>query len=401
MKTKYRILRLLSLFLIGIIVKCKNVENKKGEYNSDMKERELVESRGGVEIKKSDFGKTSDGKIVEKYSVSNASGLEMNVINYGGIITSLKIPDKNGKYEDVVLGLDNIKDYEDGSPYFGAIIGRYGNRIANAKFSLDGKDYKLDANNGPNSLHGGKKGFDKVIWNVEPNSGENEASLKLSYMSPDGEGGFPGNLQITVTYTLNSNNELYVNYEATTDEKTVINLTQHTYFNLTGDFSKKVLDHIVEINADSFLPVNKTLIPTGKLKPVAGTPFDFTEPKTISKGITQENSNEQLNIGGGFDHSWILNKENKEVAFAASAYEPESGRFMEVYTSEPAIQFYTGNFLDGSLPAKGGGEYEKRSGFCMETQHYPDSPNQENFPSTILKPGETYTSETSYKFSVK
>ncbi|MCM4157304.1 aldose epimerase family protein [Gramella sp. AN32] len=395
MNNLYKPLKILSLALALIFIQCKDAEKNKEPETSPKTDGP------GMKIDQSGFGKTADGKEVEKYIISNSAGLEMSVISYGGIITSLKVPDKNGEYKDVVLGFDNIQDYENGSPYFGAIIGRYGNRIAKGRFSLDGKEYKLDTNDGPNSLHGGNKGFDKVLWNIEPSSGEDEASLELSYTSKDGEGGYPGNLETTVTYTLNSNNELHIKYEATTDKKTVVNLTQHSYFNLTGDFSKKILDHVVEINADEYLPVDKTLIPTGELKPVKGTPFDFTEPVKIATGMEQENSNEQLKRGPGFDHCWILNEQDSGVRFAASAYEPGSGRFMEVYTNEPALQFYIGNFLDGTLPAKGGGNYEKRTGFCMETQHYPDSPNQKDFPSVVLEPGSTYTSETSYKFSVK
>lgn len=400
MKNLFKPLRLLVLFLSLVFVQCKDA-GKDNETENLSESQQTENNEGTMNITQSDFGKTAAGEAVEKYTITSKAGLEMSVISYGGIITSLKVPNKEGIYEDVVLGFDNIQDYENGSPYFGAIIGRYGNRIANAKFSLDGEEYQLEANDGPNSLHGGEKGFDKVVWNIEPSASEDSASLKLTYTSIDGEGGYPGNLEITVTYTLNSNNELNIQYGATTDKKTIVNLTQHSYFNLTGDFSKKILDHIVEINADQYLPVNKTLIPTGELRSVEGTPFDFTEPTPISEGMKLEESNEQLKRGPGFDHCWVLNEQDNGIRFAASAYEPNSGRYMEVYTNEPAMQFYIGNFLDGSLPAKGGGSYEKRTGFCMETQHYPDSPNQEKFPSVILEPGEKYTSETTYKFSVK
>ena len=386
------------LFFAGLLLSgCKNTS--ESEQNNTNTNEELNQT--AMRIEKSDFGQTATGEAVQKYTITNDQGLEMSVISYGGIITDLKVPDKNGNYQDVVLGLDSVSQYENGSPYFGAIIGRYGNRIANSKFSLDGEEYQLEANDGPNSLHGGNKGFDKVVWNVEESTNADSATLKLTYTSPDGEGGFPGNLETTVTYTLNSDNELIIKYEATTDKKTVVNLTQHSYFNLSGDFSKKITDHIVEINADEYLPVNQTLIPTGEIRPVEGTPFDFTEPTAVSKGMEQEKTNEQLKRGPGFDHCWVLNNQDSGVRFAASAYDPDSGRFMEVYTNEPAMQFYTGNFLDGTLPAKGGGTYGKRTGFCMETQHYPDSPNQDDFPSTVLEPGETYTSQTSYKFSVK
>ncbi len=402
MKKHYNSLRFFCLAFALIFIQCKDAGNGSDSENLSVSEQEEGNNKkAAMNIEQSSFGETSEGKSVEQYTITNASGLEMSVISYGGIITSLKVPNKEGKYEDVVLGFDNIQDYENGSPYFGAIIGRYGNRIANGKFTLDGEEYNLDTNDGPNSLHGGEKGFDKVVWNVESSTSEDTATLKLSYTSKDGEGGYPGNLETTVTYILNSDNELDIKYEATTDKKTIVNLTQHSYFNLTGDFSNKIVDHVVEINADKFLPVDKTLIPTGELKPVAGTPFDFTEPTTIAKGLELEGSNEQLDRGPGFDHCWVLNDQDSGMRLVASAYEPKSGRFMEVYTTEPALQFYIGNFLDGSLPAKGGGKYEKRTGFCMETQHYPDSPNQENFPSVALEPGEKYTSETSYKFSVK
>lgn len=402
MKNYYNLLQFLCLALALTFVQCKNAEKENDAQNtSETEQREGTRDERGMKIDETDFGVTKAGDSVKKFTISNAAGLEMSVISYGGIITNLKVPNKEGDYEDVVLGFENIENYENGSPYFGAIIGRYGNRIAKGKFSLDGKEYSLDTNDGPNSLHGGNKGFDKVIWNIEPSGGEDEASLKLTYTSKDGEGGYPGNLKTTVTYILNSNNELHIKYEATADKKTVVNLTQHSYFNLSGNFSNNILDHVVQINADEYLPVDKTLIPTGELKEVKGTPFDFTEPTPISKGMEMENSNEQLKRGPGFDHCWVLNEQESGMRFAASAYEPTSGRFMEVYTDEPAIQFYIGNFLDGSLPAKGGGNYEKRTGFCMETQHYPDSPNQDEFPSVVLEPGETYTSQTSYKFSTK
>lgn len=400
MKKHYHSLRLCCLAFTLIFIQCKEANNGSDSENSSVEQQE-ENKETTMNIEQSSFGETADGKPVEKYTITNNSGLEMSVISYGGIITSLKVPNKDGAYENVVLGFDNIKDYENGSPYFGAIIGRYGNRIANGKFAIDGEEYSLETNDGPNTLHGGEKGFDKVVWDVESSTSEDTATLKFSYTSKDGEGGYPGNLETTVTYTLNSDNELDIKYEATTDKKTIVNLTQHSYFNLSGDFSKKIVDHVVAINADEFLPVDKTLIPTGELKPVKGTPFDFTEPTPISKGLEMEGSNEQLDRGPGFDHCWVLNEQDSGVRLAASAYEPDSGRFMEVYTNEPALQFYIGNFLDGSLPAPGGATYEKRTGFCMETQHYPDSPNQEKFPSTVLEPGEKYTSETSYKFSVK
>ncbi|AVR46230.1 galactose-1-epimerase [Christiangramia fulva] len=396
MKTTTNLFKIALMAMVFLFSQCKN--GQKEEEQTAVEEQ----AETGFTIKTEDFGTTKNGEKVEKYILSNESGLEMSVISYGGIITSYKAPDKNGNYEDIVLGLDSLSQYENGSPYFGAIIGRYGNRIAKGKFTLEGKEYQLETNDGPNHLHGGNKGFDKVVWNVEPGEAdENSASLKLTHTSKDGAGGYPGNLDVTVIYTLNKDNSLDISYEATTDKTTIVNLTNHSYFNLSGDFSEKILDHLVEINADQFLPIDKTLIPTGELKSVEGTPFDFTQPTQIGKALELENSNEQLKRGPGFDHCWVLNNQDSGVRFAASAYHPESGRFMEVYTNEPGLQFYTGNFLDGTLPAKGGGTYGKRTGFCMETEHYPDSPNQKGFPSVVLKPGEKYTSQTSYKFSVK
>ena len=393
----------ISLFRVSLVclsltlVQCKNSSEEKNEDQELEKEEKDV----AMSIKKESFGVTKEGDSIEKITVSNQDGLEMSVITYGGIIQNLKVPDKNGNYEDVVLGFDSISQYENGNPYFGALIGRYGNRIAGGKFSLEGEDYQLETNDGPNHLHGGEKGFDKKVWAAETSKDGESAVIRLSYESADGEGGYPGNLKSVVTYTLTPENELNIKYEAETDKTTIVNLTQHSYFNLSGDFSKTILDHVVEINADEYLPVDATLIPTGELKPVEDTPFDFREPKEIGKDLSMEDSNEQLKRGMGYDHCWVLNEQDAGMRFAASVYHAESGRFMEVTTNEPAIQFYIGNFLDGTLPAKGGGNYEKRTGLCLETQHYPDSPNQEAFPSVVLEPGETYTSETSYKFSTK
>jgi aldose 1-epimerase len=390
-----------STCLAGIIcftlvnIQCKNDKKDKTE------DSEIMENKENLVIQKKDFGATSEGEKVDLYILRNAQGMEVEIITYGGRITSIKAPDKNGKYEDVVLGFDSIGQYVSDNPFFGALIGRYGNRIAKGEFSLDGKKFSLPLNDGENHLHGGEKGFDKVVWKVEEVP-ENKNSLKLSYLSQDMEQGYPGNLNTVVTYTLNDNNSLDVLYEATTDKKTILNLTQHSYFNLSGDFSSTILDHEVKINADKYLPVDATLIPTGEQKNVEGTPFDFREAKTIGRDIVKENEDEQLKRGLGFDHCWVLNEQNSGVRFAASAYHPESGRLLEVFTDEPGIQFYTGNFLDGTLTQKGGvGTYGKRSGFCLETQHFPDSPNQDDFPSVVLAPGEKYTSKTSFKFSIK
>ena len=337
---------------------------------------------------------------IEKYTLKNANGIELDVISYGGRITSLKVPDREGNFENIVLGHDKLEDYiREDNPFFGAIIGRYGNRIANGKFTLEGKEYTLVTNNGTNHLHGGIKGFDKVLWNIEPLNNDNTSSLKLTYLSKDGEEGYPGNLNVSVIYTLTNDNALQVSYQATTDRVTIVNLTQHAYFNLSGDFSKPILDHEVVINADSFLPVDATLIPTGEIRPVENSPFDFRTPKVIGKDIDVEN--EQLKLGKGYDHCWVLNGEQGTMRFVASAYDKASGRFMEVFSEEPGVQFYTGNFLDGTLPMPKGGNYEQRTGFCLETQHYPNSPNQSKFPSVVLKPGEEYSSKTTFKFSIK
>ncbi len=381
---------LICLALIN--VQCKN-ENKEQPENSDQS------AQKDNPVLKTDFGSTPDGEPVELYTLRNKNGIEVEIITYGGRITSLKAPDKDGNFENVVLGFDSIENYTSDNPYFGALIGRYGNRIAKGEFTLDGETYTLPKNDGENHLHGGVKGFDKVVWQAE--EGDENNSLKLTYISEDMEQGYPGNLETVVVYKLNEDNSLDVTYEATTDKKTVVNLTQHAYFNLSANFDQKILDHLIEINADEFLPVNQTLIPTGEMKEVEGTAFDFREPKLIGEDISKDNEEEQLRLGQGYDHNWILNDQGSGMRFAASAHHPESGRFMEVHTDEPGIQLYTGNFLDGTLPQPNGGTYAHRTGFCLETQHYPNSPNEENFPSVVLEPGETYSSKTSFKFSVK
>lgn len=349
-------------------------------------------------IAKSSYGKTSDGQAVDKYTLENARGMKMEVITYGGIITSLTAPDKEGTYENVVLGYDNLGQYQEENPFFGAIIGRYGNRIAQGKFSLDGNDYTLETNDGANHLHGGVQGFDKVVWKATEMPSDTDPGLKLTYLSPDGAGGYPGNLNTTVVYTLKADNTLAISYEATTDKPTIVNLTQHSYFNLSGNPATTILDHVLMLAADKYLPVDGTLIPTGELAPVAGTPFDFTEAKAIGKDI--EGSDDQLTKGKGFDHCWVLNNPGGSAP-VSTLHHPGTGRFMEVFTEEPAIQFYSGNFLDGTLPVPGGGTYALRSGLCLETQHYPDSPNKQEFPSVVLQPGEQYATTTSYKFSVR
>ncbi|HXG64998.1 MAG TPA: aldose epimerase family protein [Blastocatellia bacterium] len=350
-------------------------------------------------IQKQAFGKTPDGTPVELYTLTNARGAEAKIMTYGGIVVSLRVPDRNGKLDDVVLGYDTLDGYVKNNPYFGALIGRYGNRIARGKFTLDGRQYTLAQNNGENHLHGGVKGFDKVVWNASEIRDKNGVGLKLTYLSKDGEEGYPGNLSVTVIYTLTNNNELRIDYAATTDKKTVVNLTHHSYFNLAGQGAGDVLGHELMLNADKFTPVDKGLIPTGELRSVRGTPMDFTKPTPIGARIEQQD--EQINFGGGYDHNWVLNKSGNSPTLAARVYEPTTGRVMEVYTTEPGIQFYSGNFLDGSITGKGGKVYQKRYGFCLEAQHFPDSPNKPNFPSTVLSPGQKYTQTTIYKFSAK
>ena len=352
-----------------------------------------------VSINMTPYGVTAKGFKIDEYLLSNQQGMEIGIITYGGIITSWTAKDKNGDYEDIVLGYNTLAEYEDETPYFGALIGRYGNRIAKGRFTIDGKEYTLATNNGVNHLHGGLKGYDKVVWDAKTIVGDSTVSLVLSYLSKDMEEGYPGNLETRVTYSLNNKDELSVKYEAKTDKTTVVNLTQHSYFNLSADFNKTILDHELVINSDSFLPVDSTLIPTGEFRDVTDTPFDFRSSQVIGKQINSENS--QLKNGLGYDHCWVLNYQDKGVRFVASAFEPESGRLLEIFSDEPGIQFYSGNFLDGTLPSKNNGRYQHRTGFCLETQHYPDSPNQDHFPSVILSPGDKYVSNTIFKLSVK
>ena len=350
-------------------------------------------------IVKTAFGNLPDGQAVSLYILSNKNGMTVGITNYGGAIVSWTAPNKNGKYEDITLGCDSIGGYVKGVPYFGAIVGRYGNRIAKGKFNLEGKTYTLAVNNIGNHLHGGINGFDKVLWTAMPVSGDDSA-LKLTYTSKDGEEGYPGNLVVEVVYTLQKDNALKIDYKATTDKATVVNLTNHAYFDLTGNGNNSILDHELVLNADKFLPVDKTLIPTGELKPVAGTPFDFTKNFKIGARIN-DTTNIQIQYGGGYDHAWVLTDTAKTLRLAATVTEPTSGRVMEVLTTEPAIQFYTGNFLNGTVIGKSGVAYPRRSAFCLETEHYPDSPNKPKFPSTVLKPGQVYQTTTVYKFSVQ
>jgi len=351
---------------------------------------------GSTPVKREPFGKMADGKAVERFTLTNANGVVLQAINYGGIITSLRVPDRNGRLDDIVLGFDNLDGYLKDHPFFGAIIGRYGNRIAKGAFTLEGKTYKLATNNGVNHLHGGNKGFDKVLWAAEPVAGRN--AIAFTRTSPDGEEGYPGNLRVRVTYTLTDANELIVDYAATTDKATPVNLTQHSYFNLAGQASGDILGHQLMINADRYTPVDDTLIPTGELAPVAGTPFDFRKSTAIGERINQKDA--QLTNGKGYDHNWVLNRKGDGRQLAARVVEPKTGRTLEITTTEPGIQFYSGNFLDGTLTGKAGAVYKHRTGFCLETQHYPDSPNQPKFPSTILKPGAEYKTSTVFTFGV-
>jgi aldose 1-epimerase len=348
-------------------------------------------------VKKESFGSV-EGNPVDLYTLTNAHGLEARVTNFGGAIVSLRVPDKKGQFADVVLGFDKVDDYTTNEPNFGVIIGRYGNRIGKARFTLDGKEYKLAANNGPNTLHGGIKGFSKAIWKAEPFQSSKGTGLAFTYISKDGEEGFPGNLKTKVTYTLTDKDELIFDYEATTDKATPVNLTQHSYFNLKGEGQGGILGHELMLNADRFTPVDENMIPTGELRSVKGTPFDFTKPTAIGARINSDD--EQIKLGRGYDHNFVINRKDSKLTLAARVHEPETGRVLEVYTTEPGVQFYSGNFLNGKLVGKNGHAYQQRDGFALETQHYPDSPNHPEFPSTILRPGKTFRSETVLKFSV-
>lgn len=354
------------------------------------------ESSSQRAIDRGDFGEI-DGRALSLFMLTNASGGQVGITEYGGIVVSLKVPDRHGEFGDVVLGFDTLDAYVADTPYFGAITGRYANRIAGGRFSLDGTDYELAVNNPPNALHGGIKGFDKVVWNGEPNAEGDGVVFK--YVSADGEEGYPGTLTAQVTYTWTDDHELRIDYEATTDKPTVLNLTNHSYFNLKDGGASPILDHELTIDADRYTPVDETSIPTGELAALEGTPLDFRQPAAIGARIGDDH--EQLRFGAGYDHNYVLNRESESLALAATVYEPESGRVMEVLTTEPGVQFYSGNFLDGHHVGKGGVAYEHRSGLCLETQHFPDSPNQPEFPSTVLRPGETYSTQTVYRFSTR
>ena len=380
-------MKIIPLSLVLLLAACANTDAQKPAALAS------VEKKGSVS--KSAFGKTPAGELVDLYTLTNAAGIEVKAITFGGIITSIRVPDRNGKFDDVALGFSQLEPYLRNPPYFGAIIGRYANRIAQGRFTLDGRTYTLAANNAPNHLHGGVKGFDKVVWKTEPFQNADAVGLVFTHTSPDGDEGYPGTLRVKVTYTLNNRNELAFDYEATTDKATPVNLTQHTYFNLAGEGNGDVLGHLLTIHASRMTPVDSRLIPTG-IASVDGTPFDFRTPVAIGARIAA--SDTQISAGNGYDHNFVIDRQGSETVMAARVEDPSSGRVLEISTTEPGVQLYTGNFLDGTLTGKSGRPYQRRSGFALETQHYPDSPNHPDFPSTILKPGDTYRSRTVYAF---
>ena len=355
----------------------------------------------GLSSEQKPFGKTNDGTAVEQYILRNSHGMQATVITYGGVLQSLKVPDKNGKVDDVVLGFDDVQGYQSGTAFFGATIGRFGNRLAGGAFELDGKRFQVPLNDGPNSLHGGAQGFDKHVWKAAQVKGKDSVGVTLTYLSKDGEMGFPGNLKTEVTYSLNEKNELHINYKATTDKPTVLNLTNHSYFNLAGAGNGDILKQVATLHASHYTPVNATLIPTGEVAPVKGTPMDFLKPTPIGQHIKEDHP--QLKFAepkqGGFDFNWALDTKGNVKQLAAEVHDPESGRRLQLYTTEPGVQFYTSNFLDGSVKGKAGKTYLHWSGFTLETQHFPDAPNQPKFASTRLNPGQTYTQNTVFKFS--
>ena len=380
---------LLGVFLAAMAVSIAGCAKKKGQVK-----RTTGKGAKTMSIKTEPFGQTPDGQEVSLVTMTNPNGLRAKVTNYGGILVSMEVPDKDGNLGDITLGYDKLEEYIKETPYFGATVGRYANRIGKAKFTLEGVEYTLAANNGENHLHGGTKGFDKVVWKiVDEKTDGDEAILKMKYLSKDGEEGYPGNLDCTVTYTLTANDELKFSYEATTDKTTVLNLTNHAYWNLAGQGSGDILGHELMLAADKYTPVDEGLIPTGEIKSVKDTPMDFTKPMAIGSRIEK--------VAGGYDHNYVLNSGGGELALCARVSEPRSRRVMEIYSTEPGIQFYTGNFLDGSITGKAGKVYNKHYAFCLETQHFPDSPNKPEFPSVVLKPGEKYETQTVHKFYTK
>lgn len=356
----------------------------------------VAQTRG---VTRQAWGKTAAGEAVDLYTLTNAKGASVRIATLGGTVVSIKVPDKAGALGDVVLGFDSLDGYLGAHPFFGVLVGRYGNRIGQARFTLDGKAYTLAKNNGENTLHGGLKGFDKYVWKTREVPSPDGLALELTHVSPDGDEGYPGTLSVTVRYTWTDANGLRIDYTATTDTPTVLNLTNHSYFNLSAGASATILDHTLHLIADTYTPVDKGLIPTGELRPVAGTPFDFSKARRVGELI--DNDDEQIKFGGGYDHNFVFSRAaNGTMRLAGRVTDPASGRIMDVTTTEPAVQFYTGNFLDGSIKGRGGKSYVKRSALCLETQHYPDSPNKPDFPSVVLRPGQTYTSSTQYTFSV-
>jgi aldose 1-epimerase len=359
-----------------------------------------VAAEAGQAMKKDPFGKTSDGRPVDLYTLTNGKGMEVAITDFGGAVVTLKVPDRKGKLDDVVLGYDNLEGYVSDKAFLGALIGRYGNRIAHGKFVLNGITYTLPKNDGDNTLHGGPEGFNKRLWNAKDVSSKDGQALELTYLSTDGEAGFPGNLAVKVVYTLTNENELIIAYSATTDKDTIVNLTNHSYFNLGGQGNGDILRHQLMIRGNRLVVVDSSLIPTGELRPVKRSPFDFTHETTIGERINQNDP--QLKIGHGYDHTWVLDTPGKGApALAAEAYDPNSGRVLQVLTTEPGVQLYTGNFLDGTIHGKAGKTYNRRYAFCLETQHFPDSPNHPAFPSTVLKPGQPYATTTIFKFSTR
>jgi aldose 1-epimerase len=386
MKTKI-IFNIILAVMVVIMFGCKKKEAGASEKPEGKEKKKMS-------ITKESFGQTPDKQTVILYTLTNPNGIKAKITNYGATLVSLETPDRDGNFADIVLGFDTLDGYLKEHPYFGVIVGRYANRIGKGKFVLDGVEYKLATNNGANHLHGGIKGFDKVVWKVEDvKTTDDTASVKLSYLSKDGEEGYPGNLNCSVTYTLTKDNEIKIEYEATTDKTTIVNMTNHAYWNLAGQGNGDILGHELMLNADKYTPVDEGLIPTGEIKDVKGSPMDFTKLMTIGSRIDQ--------VAGGYDHNYVLNSGGGKLALAAKVYEPTTGRTMEIYTTEPGIQFYSGNFLDGSITGKSGKVYKKHYGFCLETQHFPDSPNKPQFPSVVLKPGEKYQTETVLKFSTK
>ncbi len=375
------------ILIAGIILTCSLFSCQSQDEEKQMVEKKL-------------FGKLAGGEEVYEYKLKNSAGAEVKIINYGATVVSLMMPDRNGKIEDVVLGYDSLEGYVNDKSYFGSIVGRYGNRIDKGKFKLDGKEYHLTLNDGENHLHGGTLGFNKALWNVDSaTSSDNGSSITMSYLSKDGEEGYPGNVKLTVVYELNNDNELSINYTGTTDKPTILNPTHHSYFNLTGDPNNTILDHELMIDSDNITPVKKGLIPTGKFSTVENTPMDFSRGVRIGEFINADYA--QIKLGFGYDHNWVLNKHQGLQSKVATVYEPKSGRVLEVFTDQPGMQFYSGNFLDGTVKGKNGVVYKHRTGFCLEAQNYPDSPNHSNFPSARLEPGQTYRQTTVYRFAVK